>query len=63
MPSKSIVKIPLKYCLPTPREPRLLKGWVYNVAKVKEEDHASPSLYTMLTRPLTHTMHSEVAKH
>jgi hypothetical protein len=62
-PSKSVVKIPLKYRLPTPKEPRLPKGWVYNVAEVKEEDLANPSLYTTPTRPLTCTMCSEVAKH
>jgi hypothetical protein len=62
-PSKSVVKIPLKYRLPTPKTDKLPKGWVYNMAKVKEEDCASPSLYTTPSRPLTRAMQTEVLKH
>jgi hypothetical protein len=61
-PSKSVVKIPLKYRLPTPRTDQLPKGWVYDVDEVKEEDHASPSLYTTPCRPLTRAMRTEVLK-
>ena len=63
MPSKSVVKIPLKYRLPTPKTDKLPKGWVYDVAKVKEEDHASPSLYTTPCRPLTRAMQTEALNH
>jgi hypothetical protein len=62
-PSKSVVKIPLKYRLPTPKTGKLPKGWVYDVAEVKEEDHGNPSLYTTPCRPLTRAMRSEVHKH
>jgi hypothetical protein len=48
---------------PYPEEHKLPKGWVYNMAEVKEEDHASPSLYTMPCCPLTRTMRTEVLKH
>jgi hypothetical protein len=62
-PSKSVVKIPLKYRLPTPKTDKLPKGWVYDVAEVKEEDRASPSLYTTPCRPLTRAMRTEAHKH
>jgi hypothetical protein len=62
-PSKSVVKIPLKYRLPTPKTDKLPKGWVYDVAEVKEEDHASPSLYTTPCRPLTRAMRTEALNH
>jgi hypothetical protein len=39
------------------------KGWVYDMAEVKEEDHANLLLYTTPTRPLTRAMRREVAKH
>jgi hypothetical protein len=61
-PSKSIVKIPLKYRLPTLKNDKLPKGWVYDVAEVKEEDHANPLLYTMPCHPLTRAMQTEVLK-
>jgi hypothetical protein len=61
-PSKSVVKIPLKYRLPTTKTDQLPKGWVYNMAEVKEEDHASPLLYTTPCRPLTRAMRTEVLK-
>jgi hypothetical protein len=48
---------------PYPEEPQLPKGWVYDMAEVKEEDLANPSLYTTPTKPLTRAMRSEVAKH
>jgi hypothetical protein len=62
-PLKSVVKIPLKYHLPAPKTDKLPKGWVYDVAEVKEEDHDNLSLYTMLCCPLTRAMRSEVYKH
>jgi hypothetical protein len=62
-PSKSVVKIPLKYRRPTPKTDKLPKGWVYDVAEVKEEDHASPSLYTMPCCPLTRAMRTEALNH
>jgi hypothetical protein len=63
MPLKSVVKIPLRYCLPTPKVAKLPKGWVYDMAEVKEEEHNNLSLYTTLCCPLTHAMCSEVVKH
>jgi hypothetical protein len=63
MPSKSIVKIPLKYCLSTQKQDKLPKGWVYDVAKVKEEEHTNLSLYTMLCCLLTCAMCSKAVKH
>jgi hypothetical protein len=62
-PSKSVVKIPLKYRLPTPKTNQLPKGWVYEEAEVKEEDHGNPSLYTMPCRPLTRAMRTEALNH
>jgi hypothetical protein len=61
-PLKSVVKIPLRYHLPTPKTNKLLKGWVYDVAKVKEEGHDNLSLYTMLCCLLTCTMQTKVVK-
>jgi hypothetical protein len=61
--SKSVVKIPLKYRLPTPKTDKLPKGWVYDAAEVKEEDHANPSLYTTPCRLLTRAMRTEALKH
>jgi hypothetical protein len=52
-PSKSVMKIPLKYRLPTPKTNKLPKGWVYNVAEVKEEGHANPSCCTLCHAALT----------
>jgi hypothetical protein len=63
MPSKSIMKIPLKYCLPTQKDNKLPKGWTYDVGEVKEEDHTDPSPYTKPDQPLTHAMCNKAVKH